>query len=299
MAEKLNDVLAEVKAAMAAEKPAAQPEQPAAPEGEPMAEPQPAEETPAAEPTAEAPTAPETEVPAAPAAPAEPAVDYGALIEQQNTAIRQMQEQLAASDKLVNQQAQLAEDAINATLEMPRLEIADPFDGNATARAISEYNEKMNDYIAKKIEAETAPMKRKYEQEAAEAARSAVKSKMRGDTRYTEFGAMETDLDALIANDPDLSHMDPSKAYATAYLIARGLAGEKPAPVRTATDIADEAYNNADVMRILEQRKAEDARKAQSAVPKIPGGNGAVPATPISTPKTLKEAGDIVRKLWR
>lgn len=295
MAEKLDDVLAEVKAAMAAEDNAAQtPAEAPAPEGEQMAEVQPAEagaETPAAE--AEAPT----EAPVA-AQPASPVPDYNAFFAEQRAVIQQLQEKLAEKDKLVEQQGRRVEETVEKTLEMPRLVLPKYGDEEETARAVDAFNSQMGDYIAAKIAAETAPMKRKYEQAEAEANIAAVKNKMRGDARYADFDNMEKDIDALVMRDPDLAHMNPAKAYTTAYLLARGLAAEKPAPEKSATDIAQEAMSNPEVMRIIAERTAAETQRAQADAPKMPGG-GQIPATPAKAPKTLAEARAMAFNLFK
>lgn len=285
MADKLNDVLAEVKAAMAAEETAAQPE---APDGEMMAE-APAEgEAPAEEGTPSPAAQPEAPT----AAPAAPAVDYSAAIAQQTAAIQALQKQLADRDAMVEQQNKRVEKTVEEALEMPTLDIGDLAyeDPAELGKKLNEYNARLAEYNKKVMEAEIGPIKQRYLQAEAEAAVNAAKSRMRGDARFADFDKMETEIDALIKRDSDLSKMAPAKAYATAYLLAKGIEAGKPAPTRSATDIAEEALANDEVMRIINERRLAEVAAAQKNTPKMPGGSAPTPATPVKSPKTLADA---------
>ena len=283
MADKLNDVLAEVKAAMAAEESEAQP---TAPDGEAVAESPLAEGNVAEEGT----PSPEPEAPTA--APAAPAVDYSAMLAQQTAAIQALQKQLADRDAMVEQQNKRVEQTVVEALEMPTLDIGELAyeDPTELAKKLNDYNAKMSEYNKKMMEAELAPIKQKYLQAEAEAAVTAAKSRMRGDSRFADFDKLEGEIDALIKRDSDLAKMAPAKAYTTAYLLAKGIEAGKPAPTRSATEIAEEALANDEVMRIINQRRLAEAQAVQKSAPKIPGGSAPTPATPVKSPKTLADA---------
>jgi hypothetical protein len=284
MADKLNDVLAEVKAAMAAEETATQPD---APDGEIVEEATAEVETPAEDGT----PSPEVE-PEAPAAPAAPAVDYSAMLAQQTAAIHALQKQLADRDAMVEQQNKRVEKTVEEALEMPTLDIGDLAyeDPAELGKKLNEYNARLAEYNKKVMEAEIAPIKQRYLQAEAEAAVNAAKSRMRGDSRFADFDKLEGKIDALIKRDSDLSKMAPAKAYTTAYLLAKGIEAGKPAPTRSATDIAEEALANDEVMRIINERRLAEVAAKQKDTPKMPGGSAPTPATPVKSPKTLADA---------
>lgn len=303
----LDNVLSVIKADMAKanEAPAQAEVTPNAPAEAPAAAEQPA--TPAAEPvatTAEQPKVPEA--PAAPTAPTAPTVppvpDYNALLNQQSNTIQRLEAELAKRDAAAEQQSKLAEKGAEEALSMPMLSFENiAFDDDDARNAVlAKYNTEMAEYmqkaIASKVNEAVGPMAEHYRATEAQAKRDGIKARMRSDAKFSDFANVEKRVDAIVATDPDLAKMDPDKAYATAYLMVKGLNGMQPQPQRAASDIAKEVLSNPEVMRIIEEQRVQKAAQAQAAVPPIPGGGNAVPATPPTSPKNLKEARELAMK---
>lgn len=226
------------------------------------------------------------------------------LIAQQNEAIEALKRQLAEKDAVIADQSKKAEKAIEEELEMPTLNIDETLfmDDAQKAAALADYNKKMSEYNSKLIDREVAkaiePMRQRFEQAEKAANINAVKNVMRNDAKFADFDALEGDIENLIRNDEDLSKLPPAKAYASAYLMAKGMKQSANQPQKSNSELADEIYRNPELMKLIEQKRAEDIDRRQSGMPKLAQSASATPATPNAAPRNLAEARELALKYF-
>jgi len=212
------------------------------------------------------------------------------LIRRQSETIEMLRAALKERDERIKQQAELAEKGIAAASGIP----TDGSDKGGELAAEEYIRHRVAEEVAKAV----APMAERYKAAQEAALRQAVKNGMRASAEYDGFAEVENKVEEILSSDGELMRMDPYKAYTYAYLMARGLKSKEPAPERSASDRAAEVLSDPEVMKILEQKRAEDAAALHSTLPKLPASGGVLPATPEKTPKTLSEARALAMKSY-
>lgn len=281
----------------------------------------PAETAPAEQPEAIVPDAPTQETPPpAPEAPAQSAPTEAAPAGQMDTVmqmvsrtadmLREVQAENQRLRELVGQQSEAAEAAaMNVATnpappaEMPILDLSHMayMDADAQKTAATEYAQKLAAYLKTQMEGDIAPIREEYERQREDAARQSAIGALSNDAEFAGFADALPQIETILKNSPALSgEGDMQKRYALGYLISRGMdAMRAPKEVQRApADIAREAMENPEVMRLIESERARQAEEKNANVPRHMASAGAAqaPATPEVRPKTMEEAREYMRR---
>lgn len=214
----------------------------------------------------------------------------------------QLKARLAELEAAMQQQSQEAQNTIiEELLEPPKLntEGFEFLSDEERAQRLAEYNTAMADYTKKQVMREFEPALKYFQQQSKaaeyEAARNALSS-------APEFSAIMDDregIDNVLAKTPEFQSMDPQKQILLAALINKGIKAvnsttKGPSP----EEIANQALQNPEVMRIIETKRAQDIANKNKSLPNIAVNSGmsSVPAMPQDKPKGWDDARDRAKK---
>ena len=162
------------------------------------------------------------------------------------------------------------------------------------------YTEAVEDYVRRSVAESMVPLIEDMGKRERESEDRAALIEMRENEEYSDFSEKMEAVNNLISGMPALTGMDPKERYTAAYLMVKGaeaIAAAKAAPAkREPADIAEEVWGNAEVMRLLSERKAREADRGDLPVfSRSAAGAATVP----STPKTLADASARARKHFK
>lgn len=307
MAKTLNDVLPEILARGDAQE---QPEpteneilQPETPEN------QAEEQSPVQEPAVEQDVPPEDQT-AEQAVSQQPAVEPNTLdailtateayqrAQQEN---EQLKARLAELEAAMQQQSQAAENTIvDEVLEPPEF----PIDGfeylsdEERAQRLAEYNSAMAEYTKKQILKEISPAIQYFQQQSKlaeyEATRNALASSPELKPLMDDFDG----IDRVIQRTPELESLDPQRKLIIAALINKGIKAVNNQKEPTPEEIASQALQNPEAMRIIETKRAQQIAQKNQNIPKITASSGMsnAAAMPEEKPKGWGDAFALARK---
>ena len=162
-----------------------------------------------------------------------------------------------------------------------------------------EYTAAVTDFVKESVAAQLVPVMRELEQKQAEQEFRSAVCEMKENEDYYDFTEKFEQVKALCDSLPSLGSMDARSALTMGYLMVKGAqaVGEHKKPaVQSAQELADQIYENAEVMKLLNERRAKDAADAELPVfAKSASGAAGVK----KKPQTLSDARDEARKYFK
>lgn len=222
-----------------------------------------------------------------------------------------LQEENARLRAAVQQQSAQAESAAQAVVEdtAPKMPVMPVFDASlsvyqddeARKRASEEFTRQMAEYMRAQMASEIAPIRESFEAQRAAAEREAAIGALRNSNRMQGFDEALPQIERILEQMPALAaEKDAQKRYTMGYLISRGLEAVNAPAQRAAADIAKEAMENPEVMRLIEAERARTAsEKNAAAVPQSAStGASTAPAVPQNRPQNMVEARTMLQKAF-
>lgn len=217
----------------------------------------------------------------------------------------------------IEQMSQVQEEAITEQLLEPPVFDAEKIlygDAESQAKALTEYQNKLNEYnkamIRKDMEEELAPIMEFARQgmEARDKA-DALKAIKEAVPEMSDIDSKAGLLDTIIEQNPFLSGSDKpmEEKYIMAYMLARGVDAVNNPPVvpeppkePTAQELMEYARNNKEFAEMLAMEKIAAVQSGQQ-VPPLSASSGAVNAAPTiqNEPKNLEEATELFKNMLR
>ncbi len=213
----------------------------------------------------------------------------------------QLKARLAELEAAMQQQSQAAENTIvDEVLEPPEF----PIDGfeylsdEERAQRLAEYNSAMAEYTKKQILKEINPAIQYFQQQAKlaeyEATRNALASSPELKPIMDDFDG----IDRVIQRTPELESLDPQRKLIIAALINKGIKAVNNQKEPTPEEIASQALQNPEAMRIIETKRAQQIAQKNQNIPKITASSGMsnAAAMPEEKPKGWGDAFALARK---
>lgn len=226
------------------------------------------------------------------------------MIQQQQAIIAQLTAQNQQVNQAMQQQSQLAEEAVNQTMEpepFPQLDwnAVRYLEADAQNQAIMQWQQAVMERATKDAVAqamgEMAPIREQYEANRRMAENDAARTAVFGDPRFSDFAEHRESIEKVISGTPALQGLSPTDRWVIGGLMDRGLR-HRNAP--TTEEILTMAKANPEVMKALAAQQATDMANAQAGVPKIAASSGMAQAQaiPENRPKSIKELGAALTK---
>lgn len=213
----------------------------------------------------------------------------------------QLKARIAELEAAMQQQSQAAENAIvDEMLEPPEF----PLDGfeylsdEERAQRLAEYNSAMAEYTKKQILKEISPAIQYFQQQSKlaeyEATRNALASSPELKPLMDDFDG----IDRVIQRTPELESLDPQRRLIIAALINKGIKAMNNQKQPTPEEIASQALQNPEAMRIIETKRAQQIAQKNQNVPKITASSGmsSAVAMPEEKPKGWGDAFALAKK---
>lgn len=213
----------------------------------------------------------------------------------------QLKARIAELEAAMQQQSQAAGNTIvDEMLEPPQF----PIDGfeylsdEERAQRLAEYNSAMAEYTKKQILKEIAPAIQYFQQQSKlaeyEATRNALASSPELKPIMDDFDG----IDRVIQRTPELESLDPQRRLIIAALINKGIKAVNNQKQPTPEEIASQALQNPEAMRIIETKRAQEIAQKNQNVPKITASSGmsSAVAMPEEKPKGWGDAFALARK---
>ena len=211
----------------------------------------------------------------------------------------QLQQQVQVQQGAMQEQSQAAEGAMDAAMTQPQINIQMPDfsawqyeDDETRERHMREWQESLvqstRDATAAQLMAQFGPMMQEFEANRKAAENAAAKSRVYGDSRFSDFQGRDAQIEKILAADPVFSNMDADRRYLYGGLMARGL---EYSPNPTAEQIVQMAKANPDALRMLDAERARTIADRNGQIPTImpSSGMGTANAIPEDTPKNKDE----------
>ena len=183
-------------------------------------------------------------------------------------------------------------------MPMPDSEAMKGLSDDELAEYGRQYSAQVEDYVRRQVAESMVPLIEDMGKRERESEDRAALLEMRENEEYSDFSDKLEAVNSLISGMPALSSLDPKERYTAAYLMVKGaeaLAAAKAAPAkREPAEIAEEIWEDPEVMRLLSERRA---RETETELPVFSRGGGAA-AVP-SSPKTLADASAQARKHFK
>lgn len=218
-------------------------------------------------------------------------------------AFRQMQTENQQLKQSMTQQSQETKAQLEDALEPPTLDIDGMmYDDDATRqRKQSEYNTAMFEYNRKKLMQEIQPMVDSYRQQQRDGEMQASIANLHNLPGVgNRFDDVAADIPQTIRSIPALANMAPNEAVPLAALIAKGRAATN-AQAKTPEQTAEEIFANAEVMKLLELKRANQLRENQN-IPPMSASQGAMSTAPLNVtpkPETVQDAWSELETMLR
>lgn len=161
-----------------------------------------------------------------------------------------------------------------------------------------QYTEAVESYVRESVAESLVPVMEDMGRREQEQAERTALLELRENGDYYDFEEKLEEAKTLCEGMPALSSMDAKERYTAAYLMVKGaeaLAARKSAPARAPKEIADEIWENPEVMRLLAERKAKEAAGDLPVFARSAAGAATVP----TAPKTLADASAQARKHFK
>ena len=186
------------------------------------------------------------------------------------------------------------------TKEMPTL------DHNAIAQMSAEeleaygksYTESVEEFVRENLAQGLVPVIEDIEARCKQQEERAALLELKENGDYYDFAEKTAETMAICEGMPQLMSLGAKERYTAAYLMVKGaeaLAQHKAAPVRDPKEIADEVWQNPEVMRLLYDRRAKQADTPLPVFARSAAGTATMP----SAPKTLADASASARKRFK
>lgn len=218
-----------------------------------------------------------------------------------NAVLQQLQQENAQLRAQIQQQSQVAEQKMEEVAAQPVMPVLDTsrwgyLTDEQRAEESTKYTQALTDYIRAQMDGEIAPIKKMYEQQARESERSNAISRLSEDARLPGFKDALPQIQNIIDKTPSLANESPINQLQIAYLINRGL---NQGQEKSASQLAQEAMDNPEVMRIIESKRAQDVKAKNAEVPVASASTGMsqAAAIPDNRPKTMEEANRMLESL--
>lgn len=226
------------------------------------------------------------------------------MIQQQQAIIQQLTAQNQQNSQALQQQSQLAEEAVNKTMEpepYPQLDwnAVRYMEAEQQDQAVRQWQQAMMERVTRdaveQAMGQMAPIREQYEANRRMAENEAARVAVFGDPRFTDFADRRDSIERVISATPALQGLAPTERYVIGGLMDRGL---RHANAPTTEEILTMARANPDVMKALAAQQATEMAQAQAGVPKIAASTGMAQAQaiPENRPKSIKELGDALMK---
>lgn len=226
------------------------------------------------------------------------------LIQQQQQIIGQLTQQNQQANQAMQQQSQLAEEAVNTTMEpepYPQFDFdaVRYMDAAAQNQAMMQWQQAVvqratKDAVEQAL-GQMKPIREQYEANRRIAEDDAARTAVFADSRFKDFADRRDSIEKVISSSPALQNMSPTDKWVIAGLMDRGMRHQN-AP--TTAEILEMAKANPEVMKALAAQQAQEAAQAQAGVPKIAASTGMAQAQaiPENRPGNIKELGAALRK---
>lgn len=226
------------------------------------------------------------------------------MIQQQQAIIQQLTAQNQQNSQALQQQSQLAEEAVNKTMEpepYPQLDwnAVRYMEAEQQDQAVRQWQQAMMERVTRdaveQAMGQMAPIREQYEANRRMAENEAARVAVFGDPRFADFAGRRDSIEQVISATPALQGLAPTERYVIGGLMDRGL---RHANAPTTEEILTMARANPDVMKALAAQQATEMAQAQAGVPKIAASTGMAQAQaiPENRPKSIKELGDALMK---
>lgn len=157
------------------------------------------------------------------------------------------------------------------------------------------YTDAVDAYVRESIAQTLAPVISELEQQSEREGMRAAENDMRENADYYDFCEKQEQVAELCERIPALGAVSPKERLTMAYLMVKGaqaIGEHKNAPTRDPAQIADEIWENAEVMKLLSERRAREADTQLPVFARSAAGAAAVPKPPA----TLSDASAQARK---
>ena len=219
-------------------------------------------------------------------------------LRQENARLREMVNTQGAA---MNQQSQMAEQAIEASAQVPQVPALDfhalQYMGEEErTSAVAAWQTALTEHMAAQMRGELEPLRRDYEEKQRLAAYNNARAAVSRDPRFSDFEANAADIEAIAAN-PDFASMDPQKRLVYSTILARGLRND-PAKAPSTEEIIRLVDSNPDALRAIETRRAQQVQKQNETLPTLSGSTGFGGANPVpeNHVKTKEDLDDRVMR---
>ncbi len=211
--------------------------------------------------------------------------------------VRDLHGSLAQQRQAVQEQSQLAEEAVNnaaemdeiPTLDFAALQYASPEEQQA---ALAEYHQKMQAANIKAMRKEMAPVIAAHEQATRAAEVQAAREMVYNRPEFSDFREHDAEIEKILSVTPELNSLPAGKARMLAGLINRGMRHD-PNRQMSADELVQAVMANPDAMKALEMRRAQNVQEKNANLPRISASQGMSNAAPIPEHKPQNK-----RDLW-
>lgn len=234
----------------------------------------------------------------APAAPVSPEL---AALRDQNAQlmamVRELHGELAQQRQAVQQQSQLAEEAVGEAAEMTpppmldfaALQYASPEEQQA---ALAEYHRAVQESTLGAVRKEMQPVITAHEQAARAAEVQTAREMVYNRPEFSDFREHDAEIEKILSVTPELNSLPAAKARMFAGLINRGMRHD-PNHQMSADELVQAVMANPDAMKALEMRRAQNVQEKNANLPRISASQGMSNAAPVPEHKPQTK-----RDLW-
>lgn len=231
------------------------------------------------------------------------------LIRSQNQRLAQLEEALKQSQSTVQQQSQTAENAIEASMTQPAVEVQIPVldmhelqyktpeEQNAELGA---WQQAMVDAISNRVSAQyrsqIEPIKQDYEEKQRLAANEAAKAQIANNPMFSDFRTNENAIEAFLQQNPELANMDASKRYALGALAVRGR-NYDPSAKPSDEQIVEMLMNSPTAQKMLDTRRAQALQQKNAEIPTIVPSSGYSTSAAVRKPDVAKNKDELLSRI--
>jgi len=161
-----------------------------------------------------------------------------------------------------------------------------------------QYTEEVAAYVKKSLAKELQPVMEEMEKKEREALDRQAVEELKANQDFYDFSEKLDQAKSLVRSLPVLAQMDKKCALTAAYLMIKGAQAisEHKEPVQeNAQELADRIYENTEVMKLLNERRAKEAVQDLPVFAKTAG----IAANVKKKPKTLADAREEAQKYFK
>ena len=166
------------------------------------------------------------------------------------------------------------------------------------AQRLTEYNSAMAEYTKKQILKEINPAIQYFQQQAKSAEYEATRNALASSPELKPIMDDFDGIDRVIQRTPELESLDPQRKLIIAALINKGIKAVNNQKEPTPEEIASQALQSPEAMRIIETKRAQQIAQKNQNIPKITASSGMsnAAAMPAEKPKGWGDAFALARK---